>query len=127
MYQNLNNPDKNRTGINRFKCDVLENNWIEDRFDKDYLKQQKPLNLNVSHAYETTYSELNKNSAQFTPNILQDKAACLPVHRVVAFPGYQPEIAVQPRRETYETESRVNYLDPRLKLFPVNFERLLQN
>lgn len=45
----------------------------------------------------------------------------------MAYPGHQPEVVYQPRVNTYETESRVNYLDPKLKLFPIYFERLIQD
>ena len=45
MSQNLNNPDKNRNGINRYRCDVLENNWNEDRHDKNYVREHRPLTL----------------------------------------------------------------------------------
>lgn len=93
MDQNLNNPDLNRTGINRYKPSILENNWNEDRFDKNYVKQHKPLTnvvldnfyllkwknifLNIkiqsfSHQYETTYTNLTNNVEP--PTLLQEKA-----------------------------------------------------
>lgn len=45
----------------------------------------------------------------------------------MAYPGYQPEVVYRPKENTYETESRVNYLDPKLKLFPIYFDRLIRD
>lgn len=36
-----------RIGVNRYKVDTLENNWNEERFDINYIKQLKPT-LSVS-------------------------------------------------------------------------------
>lgn len=37
-----------RCGVNRYKVDVLENNWNEERFDIKYIKELKPtLSVNV--------------------------------------------------------------------------------
>lgn len=45
-----------------------------------------------------------------------------------AYPGYQPELNLPEAQRyinTYETDQRVNYLDPKLKMFPIDLDKML--
>ncbi len=44
---------------------------------------------------------------------------------IKAFPGHQPELNFQDAVMTYESEQRLAYLDPRIRLFPLNLKTLL--
>ena len=51
-------------------------------------------------------------------------------HRTPGFPGHQPELDPEyhkSRLNTYETDQRVNYLDPRLKKFPFDLKQMISN
>ena len=51
-------------------------------------------------------------------------------HRIPGFPGHQPELDSEyfkERLNTYETDQRVNYLDPRLKKFPFDLKQMMND
>ena len=48
----MHNSVEVKNGKNRFRTDVLENNWNEERWDYKYLREQKPLNF-VTTKFQT--------------------------------------------------------------------------
>lgn len=50
-----------RIGVNRYKVDILVNNWNEERFDSNYIKQLKPaLNVNFKALISFEIKNLSK-------------------------------------------------------------------
>ncbi len=60
---------------------------------------------------------------QNVPKLENDlDANMLKVHKSLPYPGYQPKSDQE--HMSFETEHRVHFLDPRLKLFPIHFQHL---
>jgi len=107
---------------NRYTTGTFENNWNEERFDLKYLKNSTPLSSQHGHAYQTSYN----NSNNFISN--SKETVHSPQYRVVAYPSHQPEIDPEQnkrRLNTYETDYRINYLNPDLKKIPFDLRKMV--
>jgi hypothetical protein len=62
---------------------------------------------------------MNKNVQTIETDL---NANMLKVHKSLPYPGFQPKSDQE--HMSFETEQRVNFLDPRLKLFPIHFQHL---
>lgn len=102
---------------NGYKIEILENNWNEERFDSKKIKEMKPI-LNNENSYGTTYQNMTQNVKSSMDQM--NKANRKKNGVLNAFPGHQPELTNQTIL-TYETDSRSHFLDPKLKMFPINF------
>lgn len=114
--------------VNGYTSGTLENNWNEERFDIKYLKESKPIPSQFNHFYTTTYTDLCSNKSNI--GNATDSAVTAARHRTPGFPGHQPELDMDSQKKrlnTYETDHRVNYLDPRLKKFSFDLNQMISN
>lgn len=80
---------------------------------------------------QDTFVKSKQFSIYFMSGMLLNEWFCFSFKefRQPAYPGYQPEVNLPEGNRyinTYETDTRVNYLDPRLKKFPIDLDKMLR-